>query len=243
MKNRMTVLLASVLLVASAITAAADTTAIKPPPPAQLLYKAHADVHGLVLDGESEINWSWDTSQYKLSLETRAALTGVLLADKSEGGFDRDGFAPNNYTARRFMKGKSVARFDRTTGEIDFAGDGPTHKMQGGEQDRVSVLWQLLSMIRARPNDFKPGTRKSFYVAGHRNGDPWTFEVKDKQRLRSVFGDIDTLHIAYVPEDQSMKTHVEIWLAPSQDWFPVRIRFSEPNGDFIDQTLEKLNRK
>ena len=58
-----------------------------------------------------------------------------------------------------------------------------------------------------------------------------------------MFGDIDTLHVAYVPDGQSSKTQVEIWLAPSQDWFPVKIRFSEPNGDYIEQTLEKLTRK
>ncbi len=242
---RMRHLLAGVLLAGACLADAVQAAdmAIKPPPPAQLVYKARADVHGIVLDGESEIDWQWDAKRYRLSLETRAALTGVLLADKSEGGFDSNGFAPENYTARRFLKGKAVARFDRSAGEIDYAGHGPAYKMQGGEQDRVSVLWQLLSMMRARPADFSPGTRKTFYVAGHRSGDPWTFEVKDRQRLRSIFGDIDTLHIAYVPDDKSMKTQVDIWLAPSQEWYPVRIRFSEPNGDYIDQTLEQLKRK
>ncbi len=230
-------------LATTSLTQAADMMTVKLPPPVQLIYKAHADVRGIVLEGESEIDWRWDAKHYQLSLETRAALTGVLLADKSEGSFDRNGLAPDSYTARRFMKNKSVARFDRTTGEIDFAGDGPAYKLRGGEQDRVSVLWQLLSMMRARPNDFKPGTRKSFYVAGHRGGDAWTFEVKDKLRLRSAFGTIDTLHVAYIPEDKSTKTQVEVWFAPSQEWFPVRIRFSEPNGDYIDQTLEQVNRK
>ncbi len=233
--------LAIVLLAATTLSQAAGVP-IKPPPPAQLFYKAHADVRGLVLEGESEINWRWDAKRYRLSLETRASLTGVLLSERSEGGFDRDGLAPDTYTARRFMKEKSVARFDRGAGEIDFAGHGPAYRLQGGEQDRVSVLWQLLSMIRARPADFRQGTRKTFYVAGQRNGSPWTFEVRDKPTLRSVFGEIETVHLAYVPDEPTMKTQVEIWLAPSQDWFPVRIRFSEPNGDFIDQTLERLNR-
>lgn len=243
MKSALSTLLVSVFIATSMPANAADTTTVKPPPSAQLLYKARADVRGIVLEGESQIDWTWDAKHYELSLETRAALTGVLLADKSEGRFDRHGFAPDNYTASRFMKAKSVARFDRAAGEIDFAGDGPAYKLQGGEQDRVSVLWQLLSMVRARPSDFKPGTRKSFYVAGHRGGDAWTFEVKDKQRLSSAFGSIDTLHVAYLPEDKSAKTKVEIWLAPSQEWFPVRIRFSESNGDSIDQTLEQLKRK
>jgi hypothetical protein len=236
-------LLVAVWLTSTSLAQAVEITTVKPPPPAQLIYKAHADVRGIVLEGESEIDWRWDAKHYQLSLETRAALTGVLLADSSEGGFDRNGLAPDSYTARRFMKNKSVARFDRVAGEIDFAGDGTAYKLKGGEQDRISVLWQLLSMMRARPADFKPGTRKSFYVAGHRGGDAWTFEVKEKSRLRSAFGNIETLHVAYIPEDKSTKTQVDVWFAPSQDWFPVRIRFSEPNGDYIDQTLEQVNRR
>jgi len=219
------------------------TVAIKPPPPALLQYKAHGDVRGLTVDGESKIDWSWNEKQYRLSLETRTLLTGVLLSDSSEGRFDSHGFAPDNYSARRLMKGRSVARFDRVKGDIDFAGSGPSRPLQGGEQDRVSVLWQLLSMMRARPDEFVPGSRWNFFVAGHRGGDSWTFEVKESQRLRSAFGEIDTLHLAYVPEDASAKTRVDVWFAPSQEWFPVRIRFSEPNGDYVDQTLESVKRK
>ncbi len=217
--------------------------AIKPPPAAVLQYKARADIRGLSVDGDSRIDWNWSDRQYRLSLETRTLLTGVLLSDSSEGHFDNHGLAPDNYSARRLAKGRAVARFDRTKGEIDFAGNGPSHTLQGGEQDRVSVLWQLASMIRARTEEFAPGSRWTFFVAGHRGGDHWTFEVKERERLRSAFGEIDTLHLAHAPEDGSSKTRVDVWFAPSQEWFPVRIRFSEPNGDYVDQTLESVKRK
>lgn len=259
MKTELSGILAGALLLASLASApltgalaqgsaaAAESkeaaVAIKPPPPALLQYKARADVRGLSVDGESKIDWSWNEKQYRLSLETRTLLTGVLLSDSSEGRFDQHGFAPDSYSARRLMKGRSVARFDRVKGDLDFAGNGPSRSLQGGEQDRVSVLWQLLSMMRARPDDFVPGSRWDFFVAGHRGGDPWTFTVQEPQRLRSAFGEIDTLHLAYVPEDASSKTQVDVWFAPSQEWFPVRIRFSEANGDYVDQTLESVKRK
>lgn len=230
-------------LAAATIAAAEDKPAIKPPPPASLHYTASADVQGLKLDGESRIDWNWDKKRYSLSLETRSALTGVLLADQSEGSFDTNGLAPERYTARRFLKKPAAVRFDRTAGEIDFVGDAPDYKLKGGEQDRVSVLWQLLSMMRARPADFTPGSRWSFYVAGQRSGDPWVFEVKDKQRLSLPQGEVDTVHVAHLPEDKKTKTEVNVWFAPSQEWFPVRIRFSEPNGDYVEQTLDKVVRK
>lgn len=228
---------------APAATAAQDIPAVKPPPSAQLVYRAKADVRGMSLDGQSRIDWSSDARGYELVLETRTSLTGVLLLEKSEGGFDQYGLAPNRYHARRLLKSPTATVFDRDAGEIDFAGDGPGHPLKGGEQDRVSVLWQLMSMMRARPAAFSIGSRWSFFVAGPRGGDAWTFEIKAKQRLRSPLGELDTLHVAYLPDDASSTTRVEVWFAPSQDWFPVRIRFSEPNGDFIEQSLERITRK
>jgi hypothetical protein len=235
----------AVLLSGSPVAMATPPEAmtVKPPPSAQLLYSAKADVRGMALDGQSQIDWNSDARGYALMLETRTALTGILLQEKSEGGFDRHGFAPNRYTARRLMKSPTTTVFDRRAGAIDFAGERPAHALQGGEQDRVSVLWQLMSMMRARPAAFAVGSRWNFFVAGPRGGDAWTFEVKAKQRLRSSLGELDTLYVAQLAEDAANRTHVEVWFAPSQEWFPVRIRFSEPNGDFIEQSLERITRK
>jgi hypothetical protein len=36
---------------------------------------------------------------------------------------------------------------------------------------------------------------------------------------------------------------VDLWLAPSLDWYPVRVRFNDNDGDFVDQTLEKVVKK
>lgn len=242
---RRTLLLALLALpLGPAATAAPSATpSIKPPPPAQLLYRARADVRGMALDGQSQIDWISDARGYALMLETRTSLTGVLLQEKSEGGFDKHGFAPNRYSAKRLLKSPTATIFDRQAGAIDFPGDSPAHPLQGGEQDRVSVLWQLMSMMRARPAAFGIGSRWSFFVAGPRGGDTWSFEVKARQRLRSPLGELDTLHVAYLPDDATTTTQVEVWFAPSQEWFPVRIRFSEPNGDFIEQSLERITRK
>ena len=221
---------------------AALETTINPPPSAQLDYEIRADVMGLVLEGTSQINWMADASKYTLQLETRTALTGVLLTDKSEGRFDRYGIAPNSYSMRRFRKEPAVATFDRKAGQINFAGNSTPYKLQGGEQDRASVLWQLLSTVRARPA-LVAGSKWTYYVAGHRGGEPWTFQLRDKQKIPSGLGELEAWHFAHVPADKKTTTQVDIWLAPSHEWFPVKIRFSEPNGDYIEQSLNKITRK
>jgi hypothetical protein len=229
-------------LTASGAACAADKLSINPPPSAQLDYTIRADVMGLVLEGSSQINWSNDAGKYALQLETRTALTGVLLTDKSEGGFDRYGLAPDSYSMRRFRKEAAVASFDRKAGQINFAGNVTPYKLQGGEQDRVSVLWELLSIARAR-QALIPGSSWTYYVAGHRGGEPWTFQLKEKQKVQTGVGELDAWHFAHVPADKKTTTQVDIWLAPSKEWFPVKIRFSEPNGDYIEQSLDKITRK
>ncbi len=233
---------ASLAFMAAGPTTAADKIAVSPPPSAQLDYGIRADVMGLVLEGTSQISWTNAANHYALQLETRTALTGVLLTDKSEGGFDSHGIAPDSYSMRRFRKEPAVATFDRKAGQINFAGNGASYKLQGGEQDRASVLWQLLSTARARPA-LAPGNTWTYYVAGHRGGEPWTFLLKDKQKVQTGLGEVEAWHFAHVPADKKATTQVDIWLAPSQEWFPVKIRFSEPNGDYIEQSLNKITRK
>lgn len=233
---------ASSLLVTSSASAQDKMTG-NPPPSSQLQYRLRADIKGLSVEGQGQIDWQFDAKQYRLIFDTSTQLTGQLMSEKSEGAIDRNGLVPGNFVLKRMRKEPVAVVFDRRAGQINFAGDIPAHKIQGGEQDRLSVLWQLLSMARARPGSFTPGSTWKFFVAGHRGGEAWTFQVKDQQRLRTSLGEIDTLHIAHLPTDPGGGRQVDIWLAPSQEWFPVRLRFTEPGGDSIDQTIEKITKK
>ena len=214
-----------------------------PPPSSQLQYKLRADIKGLSVEGNGQIDWQADAKNYRLVYDTSTQLTGQLMSEKSEGMIDRSGLVPANFLLKRLRKEPVSVVFDRRAGQINFAGDIPAHKIQGGEQDRLSVLWQLLSMVRSRPGSFTPGSQWKFFVAGHRGGELWTFQVKDKQRLRTSLGEVDTLHIAHLPTDAASGRQVDIWLAPSHDWFPVRLRFTESGGDAIEQTIEKIIKK
>ena len=236
-------LLAAGALLSLSLTHAQEKMTGNPPPSSQLQYRLIADIKGLSVEGNGQIDWQVDAKQYRLSFDTSTQLTGQLMLEKSEGAIDRSGLVPANFLLKRIRKEPVTVVFDRRAGQINFAGEAPAHKIQGGEQDRLSVIWQLLSMARARPGSFIPGSAWKFFVAGHRGGESWTFQVKDKQRLRTHLGEVDTLHVTYVPNDQNNGRQVDIWLAPSQEWFPVRLRFTEPSGDSIEQTIEKIIKK
>lgn len=231
------------LLSGLSLVHAQDKMNSNPPPSSQLHYRLRADIKGLSVEGNGQIEWQLNAKQYRLVFDTSTQLTGPLMSEKSEGAVDRQGLAPSNFLLKRLRKEPVAVVFDRRAGQINFASDIPSHKIQGGEQDRLSVLWQLLSIARARPGSFTPGSTWKFFVAGHRGGESWTFQVKDKQRLQTSLGEIDTLHVIHLPTDPGGGRQVDIWLAPSQEWFPVRLRFTEPGGDAIEQTIEKITKK
>lgn len=213
------------------------------PPSADLNYTIKATIRGLILDGTGSIQWAGTRDQYRLLFETRSALTGTLLLENSKGKIDRFGFAPDVFSIKRFRKEVVSIFFDRNASQVNFPGEVPPHLLQGGEQDRLSVLWQLLSVARAAPARFKPGSAWTFYVLGQRDGEEWTFQVREALRMRTSLGEVDVLHVVRVPPENSGSQQLDIWLAPKYEWFPVKLRISEGSGDYIEQNIERINKK
>lgn len=233
-----------IVLTINTLCSAAETKyATNLPPSAKLEYAIRASIKGLILDGTGFINWEKSNGKYKLLSETRTALTGTLLSEKSEGTQDQSGLSPESFFIKRFRKDGLTTQFDRTAQKLIFTGNPTPLALHGGEQDRLSVMWQLLSAARAAPAQFKPGARFSFIVAGSHDAEPWVFEVKQMQRLRTGLGDLDALQLIRVPEQNTTASRTEIWLAPALEWFPVRLRISENNGDYVEQSLESLEKK
>ena len=201
---------ASLLSLISVASMAVAQDKASPPPPAQLEYTIRASIQGLSLEGSGTIQWQPAAGKYQLSFETKTALTGTLLSEKSEGTLDRRGLQPASFYSKRFRKEASTVNFDRDACSIVFPNPHPSLKIDGGEQDRISVLWQLLSLARATPARFAVGTNWKFFVISHRNGEPWTFSVQEKQKLRTALGAMDSLHLLYRPPRASGAPQLDV---------------------------------
>jgi hypothetical protein len=217
------------------------TRKIVPPPSADLSYTIKANQKGLALDGTAIVHWSANAQQYVVSTESRAMLLGKILEAKSEGGIDGFGLAPNTATEKRFRKDLTTTTFDRAAKTITFSASGNTYPIKGGEQDRNSAIWQLASLGRA--GQIKPGNTIQMVVAGQKDADTWTFKVAKQEKIATALGSLNTLRISKVIKDGDNEQKVDIWLAPGKEWYPVQLRFTEPNGDFIEQTVETISPK
>ena len=213
------------------------------PPSADLSYSVQARQRGMTLSGDSLTTWRVDGAKYTLTAETHVPLFGKIIEHKSEGAIDEYGLAPLQFYEKRFRKEPSTTTFGRDSKTIGFSQSGESYPLTGGEQDRASALWQLLALARGAPRKFKPGSEWALFVAGRRDAEPWSFKVVGREQVHTGQGDVSAVHLVKAPPPHDQGQQVDIWLAPSLDWFPVRVRYADNDGDFVEQTLEKISRK
>jgi hypothetical protein len=213
------------------------------PPSADLSYAVKAKQSGLSLDGDASVKWNVGGKKFLLVTELRSSLVGKILEVKSDGAIDEYGLAPSSFTEKRFRKDPTTATFNRASKTISFSGSDTTYPIKGGEQDRNSAIWQLISVARGAPAKFKPGSEWKFFVIGQHDADPWTFRVVKQEKIKTPLGDVNAMHLLKVNQADAKGQQVDIWLAPSLEWYPVRLRYTDPDEDFIEQTLVNIVKK
>jgi len=250
MISRLFLIAATAALLSNAIAApvsAPNRTAPKyklnVPPSVELAYEVKAKQSGIPLDGDARVQWHVGSDKFELVTEMRAMLVGKIIDARSEGRIDEYGLAPTTFTEKRFRKSPSVTSFDRASKTISFSESSETYPIKGGEQDRNSAIWQLISVARAAPKNFTPGSKWSFFVVGQRDADLWAFKVIKQEKINTPLGDLDAIHVMKVTKSDAKNQQLDIWLAPSLEWYQVRLRYTDPNEDFIEQTLVNITKK
>lgn len=209
------------------------------PPSADLAYSIKARQSGLQIDGDALVRWRTSGKSFSVSSETRAMLVGKILDAKSEGAIDDYGLAPASFTEKRFRKEATATTFNRQAGTITFAQSDASYPLLGGEQDRTSITWQLIAIARAAPKKFAPGSEWTFFVAGQRDAERWSFKVVGEEKLGTPLGELRALHIVRAPPPDAQSQKLDLWLAPGLEWYPVKLRFTDADGDYIEQTLRQ----
>jgi hypothetical protein len=216
---------------------------VKPAPNVILFYSIKARQRGFPLSGEGTMSWQQEPGKYSISNEVRASFFGKIQESGSRGQIDEFGLAPLQFTEKRFRKDPTSTRFERDKGEISFSEAAVTYPLKGGEQDRASVIWQLIAQARHSPGKFSAGSSWVYFVAGRRDAEAWTFKVSGNETLETALGKQVSLHLIRLPPPDSQDQQLDIWLAPNLDWYPLRLRFADNDGDFVEQTLEKIEKQ
>ena len=188
------------------------------------------------LAGTGQIDWQRDAGSYRMRLEARVPVFGLIFMETSTGQLDASGLVPLRHTERRLKRSERALSFVRDQGppRIAFSAREGTEPLRPGAQDRLSWIAQLAARMAAPPaGDWRPGSRLEMDVAST-GGDVqhWIFTVqgRDGSGLWQLRREPDT------PSD----TRAEVWIDPLQHHWPVRIRLSEPSGDPLELVLDGL---
>lgn len=211
----------------------ADRAAL--PPPVDARYSLQRGR----LRGEGQLSWRHDAQHYRLSLEAQLPLTGTLLRQTSEGGFDRCGLAPARHTDKRLGRSEralsvlrpppgSPAAEAGEAGELRFSSRSVARALEPGTQDRLSWLVQLALRLAATtrgPESDLPARPSLEIAVAAVNGDVqhWVFTLQG----RAPDG---LLHLQREPNGP-YETHAEVWVDPQRGHWPVRIHLSESRGE------------
>lgn len=213
------------------------------PPSAELTYDLTARQSGFSLSGKATVTWRQGDGKYQVTAESRVALLGKITENRSQGAIDSFGLAPSEFFEKRFRKDPTTSTFDRANQTLQYSMSKKSYPLKGGEQDRASVTWQLVAQARAAGDNLRPGTQWAYFVSGPRDADPWIFKVRGHEKVSTAMGDMDTLHIMRVETEAVKGQKLDIWLAPAQEWYPVKLRFADDDKDFVEQTIEKIVKK
>lgn len=197
----------------------------------RLRYAVTAQTRGLTLGGEATLDWRPEGAAYQADLVMRLRPVGSR-SQHSEGQLTSHGLVPLKFVDR--TRHEEASHFDPAAGRIVFSSNRPEAALLPGAQDRLSLVIQLAALVAGQPERFRPGTRLEIQTATTREADLWHLRVEGEQALQLPGGSVRALRLVREPR-QPYDSVLEIWLAPGQHYVPVRLRLTQPGGDWVDQ--------
>lgn len=208
------------------------------PESARLLYDVTARLHGGDFHANAELRWQQDGEKYDAQLEIRA-LSLLLRSQSSSGTIGSEGLNPERFVDR--TRSERVVLFDPEQQRITFSGNLPDVPLEPLAQDRLSVTLQLSSMLAGNPAAFPPGATLALQTAGPSSAEVWRFTVKGEATLPFSGAQLRTIKLERDPRQQGDQ-RVEVWFAPLLNYLPVRLKITQPGGDYVEQRLRAVEK-
>jgi len=178
-----------------------------------------------------ELLWLPQAMQYTAKLEI-TALFFRIRTWTSKGELTEGGLQPLRFGDKP-RGAEQATHFQRDKGIISFSANNPDVPLQPGAQDKLSALVQLSAMVAGEPERYPAGSSIRFQAADAHRAEIWNFRAGATETLELPGG---TLQAAKFTKDPTVEfdQRVEVWLAHTLQYLPVRIRVTESNGNFVD---------
>ncbi|WP_375541672.1 DUF3108 domain-containing protein [Paraburkholderia sp. CNPSo 3281] len=197
------------------------------PPSGELQYDTF---YNGVRNQPGTIHWSSDGQRYEMVVRVPLPFVGEF-SWTSKGQVDAFGLAPDQYIEKRGHRPSDVTIFNRTDKQIVFTRTPNSLALPDAAQDRFSMVMQLASLVRGDPDAYKPGVTREFYVADNDSGETWPITTIGDETVSTDHGYVAARHFMRLPRREGDKRRIDVWLAQSLGWLPVRLVQTEPNGN------------
>ncbi|MBI5329193.1 MAG: DUF3108 domain-containing protein [Betaproteobacteria bacterium] len=179
--------------------------------------------------------YTWTSGDGRYRLESVAEASGLIslfvsgrIVQTSEGRLTTAGLQPERFTQTRGEKRQDSARFDWEAGRILMNGTEAPLPIQA--QDTLSFPFQLAMNVREGDEEWR------LAVTNGRRLNEYAFLVVGRERVELGQDAVDALHVKGA---RSGEGSLDVWLAPSRQWLPVRIRTLDTKGKIVTLNLEE----
>ena len=215
-----------------------EPTTAQAPASATLGYAVQGLAKGFHYNATATLLWKNEAGRYSASLEV-----GMLLLGKrtqtSSGLVGPEGLMPERFSDKN--RSELAAHFQRDKGLISFSANTPEVPLLKGAQDRLSIVLQLGALLAGDPARYPLGTMLSFQTVSQREAEVWQFKVVEVETLQLPYGDVPSIKLQRNPR-REFDQRIELWLAPSLGYLPVRLRITNANGEWVDQLLRSVEK-
>ncbi|MFL6710286.1 MAG: DUF3108 domain-containing protein [Massilia sp.] len=215
------------------------------PPSARILLDvSRKDADGTLWHGEAAMAWKQDGSSYQMKLEAgiRVLVTRVnLVVLESSGKIDAAGFVPSTMLEKRRGRAQTATHFGAEGDKITFSNSKATYGLAPGTQDKATVPLQLAAIARGDSEQLKGNI--DMLVGEDKDASVFRFVLVGQETIDTPIGRLDTWHLSRPPRFNAYNSRLDIWLAPSLGWLPVRIDNTESSGASTTQTVKNIDRQ
>lgn len=215
---------------------------VNPPPSARFdLDVKRVDADGTQWSGVASMAWLRDGAGYTLTMDVGLSLlvTRVNLLELSSAGMiDEFGLAPVTATEKRRGRSLTATHFNRNDGTITFSASQHAYPLLPGAQDKASLPFQLAGIGRFDVNQFQGDV--DIFVGEDKDASVFRFNLLGEEELDTRMGRLPVWHLTRPPKPGTYSSRLDIWLAPSLDWYPLQIRNTEANGAVTTQLVTKI---
>ena len=187
--------------------------------------------------GQSLHRWNHDGKTYTLNTVTEttglaALFRPVQVTQTSVGDIGDEGLRPREFRTGKNGVAGDAASFDWSPMSLLLTAGNPAKlALKPGAQDMLSMFYQLSAKFPSGARDLN-----EVMVATGRKFERYVFEILREELLPTRYGELRTLHLRSAAGAEA----IEVWSALDLRGLPVKIRYTDRQGESFDQVADEI---